>query len=366
MQVGHHAAAEPRAQPVLEPRQVGGRLVGRDHDLLAGIDQRVEGVEELFLRVVLADQELQVVDHQHVDAAQLLLELHRRLAADRGDEAVHELLGRHVGDRDRVALAPGQLQADRVHQVGLAEADAAIEEQRVEARARRALGDAAGAGIGELVRLADDEGVEGEALVERAPPTSGPAGRARSAGSARLGSRPAAGSRAARQRLGGAAAGRRGCRPGGSRGSRPARARSAGRRNGCAPSRAGSCVGRWTVTSSPSTPDQRHLPQPGAVFDLADLGSAGGRGPGPTGAGELRRRGFGASRLGDAMPAAMVAGVVVHARCRHRLPTAPRRLRRLPHRIIRSASASSRNRKRPSCKSNPYAPQKRHKSAIAP
>ncbi len=53
-----------------------------------------------------------------------------------------------------------------MHQVGLAEADAAIEEQRVERDARR-LGDAARRGVGELVRLADDETLEGEAAVER-------------------------------------------------------------------------------------------------------------------------------------------------------------------------------------------------------
>ena len=34
--VGDHAAAQPRAQPVLDPVQVRGRLVGGDHDLLAG------------------------------------------------------------------------------------------------------------------------------------------------------------------------------------------------------------------------------------------------------------------------------------------------------------------------------------------
>ncbi len=100
MQIGDHAAAEPRAQPVFQAREIGGRLVGRDHDLLAGIDQRIEGMEELFLRVVLADQELQVVDHQHVDAAQVVLELDRGLVADRGDEVVHEFFGRHVGDRN--------------------------------------------------------------------------------------------------------------------------------------------------------------------------------------------------------------------------------------------------------------------------
>ena len=51
--------------------------------------------------------------------------------------------------------------------MGLAQADAAIQEQRVEALAGRLGGHAPGAGMGEFVRLADDEIVEGEARVER-------------------------------------------------------------------------------------------------------------------------------------------------------------------------------------------------------
>ncbi len=48
----------------------------------------------------------------------------------------------------------------------LAEPDPAIEEQRVEGRGRR-FGDAARGGVGQLVRLADDEIVEREARIER-------------------------------------------------------------------------------------------------------------------------------------------------------------------------------------------------------
>ena len=81
MQIGHHAAAEPRAQPVAQAGDFGRRFVGRDDDLLAGIDQRIERVEEFFLRIVLADQELQVVDHQHVDRAQLVLEFDASIAS---------------------------------------------------------------------------------------------------------------------------------------------------------------------------------------------------------------------------------------------------------------------------------------------
>ena len=166
MQVGHDAAREPRAQAVLDAREVIRRLVGRDDDLLAGVNQRIESVEELLLRVVLADQELQVIHHQHMDRAQLRLELHGVVAAQRRDEAVHEFLRRHIGDGEvRILLAerPG----DGVHQMRLAQAHAAIKKQRVETGLGRALGHAAGAGMSEFIGLADNEAVEGEAWIER-------------------------------------------------------------------------------------------------------------------------------------------------------------------------------------------------------
>ena len=58
----------------------------------------------------------------------------------------------------RVLLADAV--TDGVHQVGLAETDAAIDEERV-VLAGRNLGDRARGGVRELVRRADDEGVEG-------------------------------------------------------------------------------------------------------------------------------------------------------------------------------------------------------------
>ena len=55
--------------------------------------------------------------------------------------------------------------ADGLHQVGLAEADAAVEEQRVVA-SRGVLGHRPAGGVGELVGAADDEVVELIARVE--------------------------------------------------------------------------------------------------------------------------------------------------------------------------------------------------------
>ena len=54
-----------------------------------------------------------------------------------------------------------------MHQMGLAQADAAIQEQWVESRAGGLVGDPAGAGMGELVRLAHHKAVEAIARIKR-------------------------------------------------------------------------------------------------------------------------------------------------------------------------------------------------------
>ena len=61
-----------------------------------------------------------------------------------------------------------RLVADGVQEVGLAEADAGVEVERiVERLAALVPGDAVGGGMGERVRAADDEALEGETRIER-------------------------------------------------------------------------------------------------------------------------------------------------------------------------------------------------------
>ena len=162
----HQAAGQPRAHAVVEAFEVGRRAVGGDHHLAAGIDQGIERVAELGLGR-LALQELQVVDHQHADAAQRLLEGERGLRAQRRDEAVHELLG---GEIEHLALAGGIAgPGDGLQQMGLAEADAGMDVERIEHHRVAAPGGGhlLGGGLRERVGAADHEGVEGQAGVER-------------------------------------------------------------------------------------------------------------------------------------------------------------------------------------------------------
>ena len=123
----------------------------------------VEGVEELLLGRVLAGDELDVVHEQHVELAVAALEFVHALEAQRVDQIVQESLGGEV-EHAGVGVAPEDLVRDRVHQVGLAEADAAVEEERV-VGARGRFRDRARGGVRELVRGADDEVLEGEARV---------------------------------------------------------------------------------------------------------------------------------------------------------------------------------------------------------
>ena len=158
LDVGDQAPLEPVAQPVLQRLEPLGRPVGGEHDLLVGVVQRVEGVEELLLRLLLALQELDVVDQQHVDVAVAALEAVLPVVADRVDELVGELLAGDVAHLG-AGVEAAHVVPDRVQQVGLAEPGVAVDQQRVVGLARR-LGDGDRGGVGEPVGRADDEGLE--------------------------------------------------------------------------------------------------------------------------------------------------------------------------------------------------------------
>jgi len=165
VQVNDQTALQAALDAVLEILDLARRAVGGNHDLLVLVDQRIEGMKELFLRRFLAGDELDIIDHQHVDRAKEPLEIHDLLFAQGLDEAVHELLGGKV-KHPQVRLAGLQFMRDRMHQMGLAQPDAAIKEQGIEGD-RAALGHPARGGMGQLIGLADDEAGKGEARIER-------------------------------------------------------------------------------------------------------------------------------------------------------------------------------------------------------
>jgi hypothetical protein len=86
-------------------------------------------MEKLFLRALLPRQELNVVDHQHVDMPVSLPQVHHLVVADGVDDLIRELLGRQIGNAQIGAL--GDMVGDRVQQVGLPESDSAINKEGV-------------------------------------------------------------------------------------------------------------------------------------------------------------------------------------------------------------------------------------------
>ena len=158
LDVGDQAPLEPVAEPVLEGLEPLGRAVGGEHDLLVGVVEGVERVEELLLGLGLALQELDVVDQQHVDVAVAPLEAVLPVVADRVDELVGELLARDVAHAGAV-VERADVVADGVEEVGLAQPGVAVDQERVVGLARR-LGDRDRGGVGEPVGRADDEALE--------------------------------------------------------------------------------------------------------------------------------------------------------------------------------------------------------------
>ena len=87
--------------------------------------ERVEGVEEFLLGLLLALEELDVVDQEHVDVSVFVAELNGLIVLDRHDELVGELLARDVDDVGVRILAEHAM-ADSMHQVGFPQANPAV------------------------------------------------------------------------------------------------------------------------------------------------------------------------------------------------------------------------------------------------
>jgi hypothetical protein len=127
LDVGEQAPLEARAQTRFERLDLFGRAIARDHELLLRFVQRVERVEELLLGLFFALEELDVVDQENVDVPVAIAELDRLVVLDRDDEFVGELLARHVDDV-RIGIGGDDAMTDRMHEVGLSQPHAAVQE----------------------------------------------------------------------------------------------------------------------------------------------------------------------------------------------------------------------------------------------
>ncbi|MNS87957.1 hypothetical protein D3C72_1219150 [compost metagenome] len=137
-------------------------------------------MEEFLLGGLFAGEELDVVDEQQIDGAITILEVHRLVVADGVDQLVGELLRAQIRD-----LGAGVVRQDvvghRMHEVGLAQAHAAVDEERVVGFGG-AVGHGLGGGMGEVAVRADHEGLEGVLGVQNAQHRTRGAGRRRGGG----------------------------------------------------------------------------------------------------------------------------------------------------------------------------------------
>ena len=160
LDVGGQAPLKPGAQTLLQGFNLLRGAVRRDDDLAAIVVQRVEGVEKLLLRALLAGQELDVVDQKHIRLAVALAELLHRCRLDGGDRLVREFFTIHI-DNVEIRVVLLDLNFDGVQQVRLAQTRRPVDEQRV-VRAGGVRGHGLRGGKRKLVRRPLDEVLERE------------------------------------------------------------------------------------------------------------------------------------------------------------------------------------------------------------
>ncbi len=125
--------------------------------------QLVESVEESLLRLLLRSDELDVIYQEGVGASVPLAELVSGARSNGLDVVVCKPFAAYVNDLQAFFH---EFVADGVQQVGLSEAYLRVDVERVVDLAG-GFGNPGGGGVGELVRIADDEGFESQSWPER-------------------------------------------------------------------------------------------------------------------------------------------------------------------------------------------------------
>ena len=164
LQLGGQAPFEARNEPMLEVGDFRRRPIAREHDLFMPVEESVEGVEKFFLRTFFAAEELDVVDQKQIGLAITFPEFDQVVVLDRVDELVDEQLAREIHHFGVLLFRPDVL-ADRLHQMRLAQSDAAVNEKRV-VGLRRRLRDGETGGVRDLVVRPDHERFKSVARIE--------------------------------------------------------------------------------------------------------------------------------------------------------------------------------------------------------
>src|SRR5215813_244034 len=122
------------------------------------VKECVERMEKFLLRPLFATEKLNIVNQKKVSLAIALPEFYQIAVLDRVDELVDEQLTRDVDHLHVFPFRPDEL-ADGLHQMGLAQTDAAVNEEGI-VRACRRLRDSEAGCVCDFVIRADYEGFE--------------------------------------------------------------------------------------------------------------------------------------------------------------------------------------------------------------
>ena len=156
-----HAVFKAGTQAFFQFLDVPWRTVAGEDHLFFVLIELVEGVEEFFFGTffIPTAQELDVVYEEDIDIAVTAAETFRVLVLDTLDEFVDEVF---TGDAQQAHVREvlQQFVADGVHQVGLAQAAAAVDVEGVPFLGRCS-GNGLGDGCGDAVAVADDEVIKG-------------------------------------------------------------------------------------------------------------------------------------------------------------------------------------------------------------
>jgi hypothetical protein len=134
--------------------------------LLLTLEQGVEGMEKLFLRAFFTSKKLNVINQQGVYGTIITFEIIDGIVLQRLDHVLHEALGVEVDHLGGGILLHNEI-AHGMHEMGLAQSDAAVDKQRV-IGAAGVLADLIRGGAGQLIGFALDKIFEGRGRIEAA------------------------------------------------------------------------------------------------------------------------------------------------------------------------------------------------------
>jgi len=152
--------APPQAgfQPRFEVLHLARITVAGEDDLLLAVEQGIEGVEELFLRAVLAGKKLDIVNQQGAGGAIVLLECFDTVMSECLYHFADKAFGMQIKHPGGSVLFVNQV-ARRMQQMSLAQSCAAVKQQGVIGHPRF-LCDLLGGGKSQFVGFALNEVIE--------------------------------------------------------------------------------------------------------------------------------------------------------------------------------------------------------------